>query len=241
MKTHFIISKTFFSAVLATSMMLSSVSLFAQMKVGAHPTVIDHTTNFEVESNDGHRFKVKKETGKVEIIDGSQGNDKILTSDANGVATWRSKPELRIDQTVFIGTQAPDNHVVITNWEKIFNRSEDRIPLVVRPGSLPGWDATTKQYTIQEDGYYRVFAGGKITGTVAPPRVTLASFYLGPWYALNQYYNINKEVGPQLSVNWEGELKKGQVVNIWVTNNPLSGPDQHLKVSDSFLSITRLY
>lgn len=241
MKTHFIISKTIFSAVLAASMMLSSVSLFAQFKVGSNPTIIDPTTNFESESNDGHRFKINKASGKVEILDGSQGDHKVLTSDAKGVATWRSKSELRIDETVFIGTQAPGTHIVVTNWNNVFNRPEDRMPFVVRLGSLPGWDPNTKEYTIQEDGYYRVFAAAKITGTLPPPRVTLASLYLGPWHALNQYQGISNAVGPQLPVNWEGELKKGQVVTVWVTNNPLSGPDQHFKVSDSFLSITRLY
>lgn len=221
-------------------MIFSSHVLFAQVKIGTNPTVIGANNNLEVEaSTTGRKFSVDKATGKVIIADGSQGNERILTSDANGVATWKPITQARIPEIVFVGMQPATN--VITNWQGTFNRQVDRIPMTVREGSLPGWNATTKQYTIQEAGYYRVSAGVRITGTLAPPRVTRASVYLDPWKVLNVHENMSNAVGPVLPVFWEGTLNAGDLISLSVTNQPNGGPEQHLVTDMGFLSITKLF
>jgi len=90
MKTKQLIAKTVQSAMFAGALLLSSSAAFAQVKVGTNPTVIDPANNLEVEaSTTGRKVAVDKTTGKVTIADGTQGNKRILTSDANGVASWQ--------------------------------------------------------------------------------------------------------------------------------------------------------
>ncbi|WP_229216526.1 hypothetical protein [Dyadobacter sp. 3J3] len=80
-----------YKALLAACMLFSSSAVFAQVKIGTNPTVIDPANNLEVESSTaGNKVSVDKTTGKVTIADGSQGVGKILTSDANGGASWQA-------------------------------------------------------------------------------------------------------------------------------------------------------
>lgn len=204
--------------------------------------MINPANNLEVESTTaGNKVSIDKTTGKITIADGSQSDQSILTSDANGVATWQPKSTIRVDETVFIGEQSDTYRV--TDWGTVFNAVKDRIPLTPRAGSLDGWDATNKQYIIQEDGYYRVFAGAKLTGTAEATAQlpTRANVYLGPWYVVSMYESINKAVGPVLPIFWQGELKAGDPVTLWITNQRTTGAVQDIDVSNSFLSIIKLY
>jgi hypothetical protein len=73
------------------ALLFSSSTLFAQVKIGTNPTTINAANNLEVEASmAGRKISVDKTTGKVTIADGSEGIDKVLTSDAAGVATWLS-------------------------------------------------------------------------------------------------------------------------------------------------------
>lgn len=240
MKIKQLLSKRTFSILMASGMFFYSYASFSQVKIGTNPTIINPANNLEIESSTpGNKVSVDKTTGKVTIADGSQGDQKILTSDLNGVATWQPKSSIRIEETVFIGEQL--SSYIVTDWANNFNAPKDRIPLNVRSGSLPGWNATTKQYIIQETGYYRVFAGAKLSGTLPPPRITRASVYLGPWQVLNTYESISNAVGPVLPVFWQGSLNAGQAVTLWITNQNAGGPNQNIIVDDAFLSIVKLY
>ncbi|WP_229217001.1 hypothetical protein [Dyadobacter luteus] len=218
-----------------------SFSSFGQVKIGANPTVIDPANNLEVESSTtGNKISINKTNGKMTVADGSQGAGRILTSDANGVATWTPPAAIRVEETVFVGEQGPDPYVV-TGWEGTFNVLKDRIPLAVRPGSLPGYNPATKQYTIQESGYYRVFAGAGIVGTLPFPRTTDVVFYLHPWQVFNNYLNIDDKTGPVLSSFWQAYLPAGSVVDIYVTVNYDGGPAQYVVVKNAFLSIVKMF
>ncbi|GLU56211.1 hypothetical protein [Dyadobacter frigoris] len=86
-----LIKRTLRAGIFATALFCSS-TLFAQVKIGTNPTTINTANNLEVESSTaGNKVIIDKTTGKVTIADGSQGAAKVLTSDANGVATWQSK------------------------------------------------------------------------------------------------------------------------------------------------------
>jgi hypothetical protein len=213
----------------------------AQVKIGTNPTTIEAASNLEVEASTAARkVKVDKNTGQLTIKDGTEGEGRILTSDAAGGTSWRAPQILGIDRTVFIGRQSSPNYI-ITSWNiGEYNELKDRIPMTPQAGSLPGWNPTTKQYTIQESGNYRVFAGAFIKGTLSPPRTTFANLYLHPFNVLEQYRNINSEVGPVLSVFWEAYLAKGSVVDLFVVSHPRDGGAQNLIVRDGFLSVVKL-
>ncbi|GLU56214.1 C1q-like domain-containing protein [Dyadobacter frigoris] len=77
--------------IFIVALLPGSSAVWAQVKIGTNPTTIDAANNLEVESaTAGNKVSIDKVTGKVTIADGSQGAAKVLTSDANGVATWET-------------------------------------------------------------------------------------------------------------------------------------------------------
>ncbi len=60
----------------------------AQVKIGANPSAIGTSSSLEVEATNGNKTMVNKTNGQITIQDGTQGAGKVLTSDANGVASW---------------------------------------------------------------------------------------------------------------------------------------------------------
>ncbi|AOW10385.1 hypothetical protein [Flavobacterium gilvum] len=68
--------------------LLFPMTMHAQVKIGSNPTMIGTNANLEVEGANGSKISVSKDSGKLTIKDGSEGVGKVLTSDANGVATW---------------------------------------------------------------------------------------------------------------------------------------------------------
>jgi hypothetical protein len=206
------------SMLFIAGMAISTVS-FGQVKVGTNPTTINPANNLEVEASTAERkLSVNKTTGKLTIADGSQGNEKILMSDANGVATWRDKGILKMEEIVFIGEQ-PGTYT-ISPFNDDYNVLKDRIPLVPRPGSLPGYDGTTRMYKIQEDGYYKICVGALGVGTIPLTSVTTGTrwrVYMYPFLALDLFDNINTGTGPVLSVFWYSYMKAGQDVGLFTT------------------------
>ncbi|PQA56094.1 hypothetical protein [Siphonobacter curvatus] len=227
--------------------LFTSSSLFAQVKVGTNPTTIESTSNLEVEaSTSGRKVKVDKTTGQMTIADGTQGAGKLLTSDANGGASWKSIDNLRIPETIWIGQQS--GTYTVTPWEGVHNVVKDRIPLVPRTGSIAGYNTTTKQYTIQESGYYRIHAGGNVAGTVSDPaRYALVHFYIGfnggPG-VLMLYDKVSTGNRPYLTVFWEGYLTAGSTYNVFINNLTASGnvsDAQNINVTSAFMSVTKLF
>ena len=78
------------TAFFAGALLFTCPVLFAQVKIGTNPTTIEATSNLEVQASTANRqFKVDKATGEVTVKDGTQGLNKVLTSDANGGASWQ--------------------------------------------------------------------------------------------------------------------------------------------------------
>jgi hypothetical protein len=79
-----------FRMLLVAALITVSGSVFAQVKIGTNPTTIDPANNLEVEaSTAGRKTSINKTTGQVTIKDGTEGDGRILTSDANGGASWK--------------------------------------------------------------------------------------------------------------------------------------------------------
>lgn len=70
--------------------LLFSFPSIAQVKIGTNSTNIEANSNFEIEaSTSGRKMKVDKTTGQITIADGTQEYARVLTSDANGNASWK--------------------------------------------------------------------------------------------------------------------------------------------------------
>jgi hypothetical protein len=101
----------FFQALIVTLLLvLGSTKIDAQIKVGNNPKTLAHNVILELEATSGNpavfskdsaylgigtltptrRLEIQSPTaGAVKIVDGTQADGKVLTSDANGVATWK--------------------------------------------------------------------------------------------------------------------------------------------------------
>ena len=79
--------------LLSVTFLITQISLLpsrAQVKIGTNSTNIEATSNFEIEaSTAGRKMKVDKTTGQITIADGTQEYARVLTSDANGNASWK--------------------------------------------------------------------------------------------------------------------------------------------------------
>ncbi|PWJ52745.1 hypothetical protein CLV98_1323 [Dyadobacter jejuensis] len=90
-------------------LLLTYAPSYAQVKIGSNPTIFTPNTNLEVEATNGSKVVIEQSEGKVgigtssldaklnvagdiKIVDGTQGTGKVLTSDANGIASWRTPP-----------------------------------------------------------------------------------------------------------------------------------------------------
>ncbi|MCY7356353.1 MAG: hypothetical protein LH609_02595 [Rudanella sp.] len=224
---------------LLLALMLLGSAANAQVKIGANAKTIGASSNLEVEAANGNKTIVDKATGQVTIKDGTQGANKVLTSDANGGSSWQSLTTQRIPETVWIGEQSSADYVV-TRFAG-FDVLKDRIPLIPRAGSLPGYDPTTKKYTIQQSGYYRIHIGALLIGTLTAAQApnTTAVLYMGTFSVLQKYDNINSGTGPVLSTFWEAYMPAGTVVDVYVISTGVS--NQNVIVRGTFMSVTKLF
>lgn len=86
--------------------------------------------------------------GTVKISDGTQGVDKILTSDANGVASWQSqKVSIRVNGLSSDISVPANTHTLITQWTAV---SSEEGGANYTPG--------TGSYTITKNGVYNIEA-----------------------------------------------------------------------------------
>ncbi|WP_420153873.1 hypothetical protein [Siphonobacter sp.] len=188
--------------------LLTSSGLMAQVKVGTNPTTIETNSNLEVEaSTSGRKVKVDKTTGQMTIADGTQGAGKVLTSDANGGASWSALEAIKIPQTMFIGFQADGEQLIVPASSS--GAVNSRFKVVPLPSYAANYNAARRAYIIPAAGYYRVELGVRCTGTgptgVINPslagRLGVSDIYSVGVNAANarsfmhtQYYNAGEEV-----------------------------------------------
>jgi hypothetical protein len=91
MKRKPLTSKILSTVLFCSGTLFIQPALYAQVKIGVNPTTIEANSSLEVEASTSNRkIKVDKTTGQMTIKDGTEGNLKVLTSDANGGATWQA-------------------------------------------------------------------------------------------------------------------------------------------------------
>lgn len=88
---------------------------YSQLKVGSNTLNISNNSHLEVESKSGSKIVITKDSSKVgigtinpisklevigdiKIVDGTQGNGKVMTSDATGKGSWQNISNLIISQ-----------------------------------------------------------------------------------------------------------------------------------------------
>lgn len=213
MKTKQLLPKTFYAVILGVTMLLTSQGVFAQVKIGTNPTVIDPANNLEVESTDPtKKISINKTTGKLTIADGSQGDKRVLTSDANGVATWQSQSALAIPVTAFSG--AITGQAIIPTFTT-HDEINQRLPLVPTLGAV-NWNAATKRFTVPVDGTYSVQVGLSCTSTTGAnvtlwTRIWVVSEDGGPLY---KGVTSISGVGDWQSVVYTGQLTAGDGISL---------------------------
>lgn len=213
MKTKLLLRKAFFATTLGTAILLAPSAAWAQVKIGSNPTTIDPNNNLEVESADpAKKISIHKTTGKLTIADGSQGDKKVLTSDANGVATWQSQSQLAIPVTAFSG--AITGQAVIPTFTT-HDEINQRLPLVPTLGAA-NWNAAAKRFIVPVDGTYSVQVGLSCTSTTGAgvtlwTRIWVVSENGGPLY---KGVTSISGVGDWQSVVYTGNLAAGDGISL---------------------------
>lgn len=138
------------------AILAASTSVFAQVKIGTNPTTIEAASNLEVEaSTAGRKVKVDKTTGQLTIKDGTEGTAKILTSDADGGASWQAPASnLRL-----LGDIVAETFPVAFAVEKKINVTP------TMGTQMANWDAVNRKLVITKAGVYRTVASVGIQGT----------------------------------------------------------------------------
>lgn len=98
MKRKLQFSKKHFAVTLVSAFILTSTTLFAQVKIGANSATIGANSNLEVEATNANKTVITKDAGKL-IVDGNAQiktlpdaalADKVVAADASGNLTLRS-------------------------------------------------------------------------------------------------------------------------------------------------------
>jgi hypothetical protein len=150
------------------ALLFTTSALFAQVKIGTNPTTINPANNLEVEaSTAGRKVSIDKTTGKVTIADGSQGLDRVLTSDANGVATWQSQ---NVGCASFEASRTTNQLVPINDSNGFPNTII--IPDIEDYDPSNAYNPATGEYTVPTTGFYafKASSGDNIPGVTVATR-----------------------------------------------------------------------
>jgi hypothetical protein len=240
MKTFQLVS-TLIIGFLLTATTISS----AQVKIGSNPTTIDPNNNLEVESTDpAKKVSINKNSGKVTIADGSQGNGYVLTSDANGMATWQPLSTAKIPQTVFNGAiTAPTTVPTFT----FHDDPAQRLPLVPTIGA-ENWVPVQNRYYIPSDGSYSVQVGLSCNsttgaGVVLWTRIWVVSENGGPLFKGTS--PLGGTAGDWQSVVYTGRLSTGDAISLegytmQTDGNPPVNPIWTGTCGRAYMTITKI-
>ncbi|WP_026629210.1 hypothetical protein [Dyadobacter alkalitolerans] len=207
-------TRRLFNALLLSALLGGASITSAQVKIGSNPTTIDPNSNLEVESTDpSKKISIHKTTGKLTIADGSQGDKKVLTSDANGVATWQSQSELSIPVTAFSG--AITGQATIPTFTT-HDEPSQRLPLVPTLGGAL-WDAGSKRVTVPANGTYSVQVGLSCVSTTGAgvtlwTRIWVTSENGGPIF--KGVSPMGAAAGDWQSVVYTGKLNAGDGISL---------------------------
>ncbi|KAA6440354.1 hypothetical protein FEM33_07045 [Dyadobacter flavalbus] len=153
--------KTFLFCSFLFTMLIFSEAAFAQLKIGNNITKVDPNASLEVEGvTNGRRFRIDKSTAQITIRDGSQENGRVLTSDAQGRASWKqiySTSLAPFSRAIYYGAYTdvlengiaqtiiyPNISVLIGEW------SVDPIGLIV--GTTGNYDIRTRLEMVNSAG-----------------------------------------------------------------------------------------
>ncbi|CAG5000575.1 hypothetical protein DYBT9275_02490 [Dyadobacter sp. CECT 9275] len=221
------LTKTLMAGTIVT-VMCSAQTLFAQVKVGTNPTTIEAASNLEVEaSTTDRKVKVDKTTGQLTIKDGTEGAGKILTSDANGGASWQT-PEVQNSPVAFaVNTGAAQNLPLSTFVTVNFdNKAFDKNNV---------FNLTTNQFTVPANGtgYYDLSVRVTTANTNHSINCYLYIYVNGVQNSLVAVGNAGAGSGIIVSGSVLSQLNSGDVVDIrvWTDTPDVSVTTRNLYVT----------
>lgn len=193
---------------------------FGQVKIGTNPTTIDPNNNLEVEaSTPGRKVSVNKTTGKVTIADGSQGSEKILTSDANGVATWND----HLPKIMFHGELSATQTIPVFGTPANHDAFDQRLNLTSFVDVQNNWLAGQRKYYVPESGLYTIQAGLSCLGNTNARVVLYTRIWIdwdgaGPLPGTGPIFKgaqlISTSAGDWQSVTFSGRLGMGASISL---------------------------
>jgi hypothetical protein len=177
--------KTIYSALFAAAMLFATSSVFAQVKIGTNPTQMSPAANLEIQaSTPGRLLRVDKTTGQVAIVDGTQGEGKIYTSDANGRGSWQTVEEANTSNVVIRAYNSATLVPTGTTYTP-------PVPLITG-SAASNYDASNGEFTIPVSGFYNYNLSCEVLGTLGETfTVAVRNFDTeeGPIRTSSTFYN----------------------------------------------------
>ncbi|WP_254412660.1 hypothetical protein [Dyadobacter diqingensis] len=211
--------QTLKTAVFASAMLLASSTLFAQVKIGTNPTTIDANNNLEVESSTVANKVFIKKTGKVTIADGTQGDDRVLTSDVSGEASWKTPAAQNVPVVFAVTKGSTDANQTISasvfNKIKFYNATFDKNTT---------FDLVNDNFTVPSGGtgYYQV-NGNFTTAIISTLQGIYFYIYVNGTF-LRELCVGNAPAGSGVAASGSAivKLNAGDVVDVRVKGNGVS-------------------
>lgn len=212
----------------------------AQVKIGNNPTVLGTNNTLEVEATNAKKVAVKSDTGQlivgstattvptggtnaaviidngttagaVQIKDGTEGFDKVLVSDLNGLATWQSR------SGSWLGILSSGTTANVPGGQSQANFINS---LVIGSGGTA--NTTTDAITVPKNGFYRITISAFSNGTTSP--------YLTYWEVISNggvlwvphYSGASASWGTSVSCSYVSNLNAGDVITLY-RNNSFAG------------------
>jgi hypothetical protein len=212
-------------ALATMALLFTTSTLFAQVKIGTNPTTINTANNLEVEASTAGRVtSVNRTTGQVTVKDGTEGVDKVFTSDATGGASWQTK-------------QLPKGKLIggLTSW--LTPGVDTNVPFSSLQYSVGGITQVGNGIRVSVGGYYLVQSTAVIRSATGNPGVTncngtsTAASYINllvdgtPFFAANDKVSDRWDSNTTLVISTLAYINANSVFTLQVRNNVYNNSD----------------
>jgi hypothetical protein len=166
--------------------------------------------------------------GNIRMVDGNQASGKVMTSDANGTATWQAIPAASIDwgRTGNAGTNASTNFLGTTDAVDLRIRTNNLERLSVTSGGNVGIGTTAPADKLHVAGSIRMVDGSEAAGKV----LTSDANGTGSWKDPSIDWTITGNAGTNASTHFIGttdavdfRIRTGNTERIAVTSAGRTG------------------
>lgn len=165
--------------------------------------------------------------GTVKIADGTQGSNKVLTSDASGNASWQAPPA-NPAATTFFTAEKTGNASTHQTWSGITGNHTQKVSFPARYADAGNnYNASTSIYTIPQNGYY--FFSCRTTVELFSDAHVWLELHSGTTAVGFAHFNLSNSGGnlKTISLSHSGYFSAGAQISVNITLPPGDAAFRH--------------